>query len=179
MTTPSPEPPANPERTGGPMHLSDRLVEPVLGVVAAVILFALMLLTCVDVVGRYFLSMPIYGGFELTETMLACLIFAGLPLVTLRQEHVTVDVLDALTPGWLVRVQHVVASLIGAVACGYLGWRLWIRGGNMLAAGETTAQLKIKLGYLALAMGVLMVLTAIILLVVAFRRPRLQATGEV
>ena len=50
-----------------PLDWFDRLITPVLGGIAAVILFALMLLTCVDVVGRYFLNMPIYGGFELTE----------------------------------------------------------------------------------------------------------------
>lgn len=173
MTSPSPAPDV------GRAPLLDRIVEPVLGTFAAIILFAMMLLTCADVFGRYFLSMPIYGGFELTETMLACLIFAGLPLVTLRQEHVTVDVLDGVTPSWLLRLQHVLASLLGAAATGYLAWRLWIRAGNMLAAGETTAQLKIKLGYLAMAMSVLMALTALLLLAVAFSRPRRQATGEV
>ncbi len=173
MTSPS----TGPDDRG--WSLFDRIVEPVLGTFAAIILFSMMLLTCADVIGRYFLSMPIYGGFELTETMLACLIFAGLPLVTLQQEHVTVDVLDAVTPDWLLRVQHVLASLLGAAATGYLAWRLWIRAGNMLAAGETTAQLKLKLGYLAMTMSVLMGLTALILLAVACRRPRRQSTGEV
>ena len=46
------------------------------------LLFCLMTLTCVDVIGRYFFSMPVTGGFELTEMMLAALIFVGLPLVT-------------------------------------------------------------------------------------------------
>ena len=45
--------------------------------------------------------------------MLAALIFAGLPLVTLRNEHVTVDLLDPVVPDWLLRIQHVVACLIG------------------------------------------------------------------
>ena len=179
MTSPSLEPQPTPQSGAGRLMLFDRIVEPVLGTFAAIILFVMMLLTCADVVGRYFLSMPIYGGFELTETMLACLIFAGLPLVTLQQEHVTVDVLDPVTPDWLLHIQHIVASLIGVAATGYLAWRLWVRGSNMLAAGETTAQLKIKLGYLAMAMSVLMALTALILVVVACRPPRRQATGEV
>ncbi len=77
------------------------------------VLFAMMVLTCVDVVGRYFLSRPIFGAFEITEMLLAALIFAGLPLVTLRNEHVTVDVLDPITPDWLFRIQHVVACALG------------------------------------------------------------------
>ena len=69
-----------------------------------------------------------------------------MPLVTLRQDHVTVDVLDGVTPDWLLRVQHVIAMVIACVATAYLAWRLWLKGGSMLASGETTAQLKLVLG---------------------------------
>jgi TRAP-type C4-dicarboxylate transport system permease small subunit len=162
----------------GLLQLFDRAVAPALGVFAALVLFAMMLLTCADVVGRYFLSRPIFGAFELTEMLLAALIFAGLPLVTLRNEHVTVDVLDPITPDWLFRIQHVVACALGLLSTGYLAWRLWIRALSMDSAGETTAQLKFKLAYLTYAMSILMALTAVALLVLAFRRPRRSIPGE-
>jgi hypothetical protein len=44
-------------------------------------------------------------------------------------------------------------------------------------AGETTAQLKLKLAYLTYAMAILMALTALALLVLACRRPGRQQTG--
>jgi TRAP-type C4-dicarboxylate transport system permease small subunit len=156
----------------------DRAVAPILGVVAAVVLFALMVLTCTDVIGRYFLSQPVYGAFEITEMLLAALIFAGLPLVTLRHEHVTVDVLDPVTPDWLYRIQHVVACLLGALSTGYLAWRLWLRAMSLDAAGETTAQLKFKLAYLTYAMSILMALTAVALLLLVWRRPPRTVPGE-
>jgi len=162
----------------GLLQWFDRAVAPALGVFAALVLFAMMLLTCCDVVGRYFLSRPIFGAFELTEMLLAALIFAGLPLVTLRNEHVTVDLLDPITPDWLFRIQHVIASALGMLATGYLAWRLWLRALNMDSAGETTAQLKFKLAYLTYAMSILMALTAVALLVLAFRRPRRSIPGE-
>lgn len=162
-----------------PLWWFDRFIEPFLGTIAAGILFCMMCLTCADVIGRYFLARPVTGAFELTEVMLAALIFTGLPLVTLRQEHVTVDVLDAVSPDWLLRVQHVVAMLIASAATGYLAWRLWLRAGNMLASGETTAQLKLTLGYLTVGMSVLMGLTALAFAVLIFRRPSRLATGEV
>ena len=114
------------------------MVGPLLGYVAGILLFCLMTLTCVDVIGRYFFNMPVTGGFELTEMMLAALIFFGLPLVTIRNEHVMVDLLDPVTPDWLLRIQHIVSCLVCAVASGYLAWRLWLRASNMAAAGETT-----------------------------------------
>ncbi len=162
-----------------PLAAFDRLIVPVLGIVAAVVLFGLMALTCVDVVGRYFFNRPVQGGFEITEIMLAVLIFSGLPLVTLRNEHVTVDVFDQITPPWLFRIQHVVACLVGFVATAYLSWRLWLRASTLYSAGETTAQLKLKLGYLAYSMSVLMAFTAIALLVLATRKTQRHHTGEV
>lgn len=157
----------------------DKMIVPLLGSIAAIILFAMMVLTCSDVIGRYFLNAPVFGAFELTELLLACLIFTGLPLVTLRQEHICVDVLDGVTPDWLLRIQHIIASIVASVATGYLAWRLSVRGANMLAAGETTAQLKLPLGYLAHGMSILMALTALSFFILTFRRPSRQSTGEV
>ena len=157
----------------------DKIIVPLLGGIAAIILFVMMTLTCADVIGRYFLNSPVAGAFEVTEMLLACLIFTGLPLVTLRQEHITVDVLDGVTPDAVLRIQHVIASLIASVATGYLSWRLSLRAANMLASGETTAQLKLPLGYLTWGMSILMALTAVAFLILMFRRPSRQATGEV
>src|SRR5258707_10984481 len=84
-----------------PLDWFDRALVPLLGYAAAAVMLFLMLLTCVDVVGRYFLNKPLTGGFELTEVLLASLIFAGLPLVTLRGDHITVDLFDPVTPDWL------------------------------------------------------------------------------
>ena len=123
-----------------PLDLFDRAVVPVLSTFAAVVLFAMMALTCADVVARYFFNLPIFGAFEITEMLLAALIFGGLPLVTLRNEHVTVDLLDPITPDWAFRLQHVVACAIGFMSTGYLAWRLWVRAMNLHSAGETTAQ---------------------------------------
>jgi TRAP-type C4-dicarboxylate transport system permease small subunit len=156
----------------------EQFISPALGALAATVLFAMMVLTCTDVIGRYFLSQPVYGAFEITEMLLAALIFAGLPLVTLRNEHITVDVLDPITPDWLYRVQHVIACVLGALSTGYLGWRLWIRAISLNAAGETTAQLKFKLAYLTYAMSILMALTAVALLLLVFRRPPRTIPGE-
>jgi TRAP-type C4-dicarboxylate transport system permease small subunit len=160
------------------LELFDRLIAPVLGLLAALVLFALMTLTCADVIGRYFFGMPVYGAFEMTEMLLACLIFAGLPLVTLRNDHVTVDLLDPVVPDWLFHAQHVVACLIGFVATAYLAWRLWIRAVSLDAAGETTAQLKFKLAYLTYAMSLLMALTAVALLILVVRRPQRHLPGQ-
>ena len=54
--------------------------------------------TFFDVVGRYLLNKPIRGAFEITELGLLVLIFAGLPLVSHADEHVTMDFIDRILP---------------------------------------------------------------------------------
>ena len=162
-----------------PLGFFDSAVVPALGYFAALVLFCLMMLTCVDVIGRYFFGMPVRGGFEMTEMLLAAVIFAGLPLVTLRDDHITVDLLDPVVPDWLFRIQHIVACLIGFVATAYLGYRLWLRAVGMDSAGETTAQLKFKLAYLTYGMSILMLLTALAMLVLMFRRPKRHIIAQV
>ena len=65
-----------------------------LGFSAATLLFCLMMLTTADVIGRYIFNWPLRGAFEITELLLLTLIFAGLPLASRADEHVTLDFID-------------------------------------------------------------------------------------
>ena len=71
-----------------------KLLESLCSLLAAVALFAIMWLTLVDVTGRKLLSASLPGSLELTELLMVVVIFAGLPLVSLRGEHVVFDSLD-------------------------------------------------------------------------------------
>ena len=99
-----------------------RHAEAVLGVAASAILFAMMLLTFVDVVARYVFSRPVRGAFEVTELMLVVLIFAGLPLVSYADEHVTMDFIDRLLgPAGRARLQRAVHVACAAIMA-LLAW---------------------------------------------------------
>ena len=92
----------------------EQRADAVLGIAASLILFLMMLLTFVDVVARYLFNFPLRGGFEVTELMLLVLIFAGLPLVSHADEHVTMDFIDRVLPEGarqlLVRVVHAICG---------------------------------------------------------------------
>lgn len=132
---------------------------------AAIILMALMIMTCADVIARYFFNRPITGGFELTEAMLACLIFIGLPLVTLRRGHIEIDMMPI--PSWMANWHHRVVNVMGAAATGFLAYRLWLRGLQLQAAGETTLQLRFSVSYLAYTMSIFTALTAVAFIILA------------
>jgi TRAP-type C4-dicarboxylate transport system permease small subunit len=156
----------------------DRAVRSALGALTAVALFVMMTLTCVDVVGRYLFNRPVPGGLEIIEILVAATVFGALPLVTLREEHVTVDLLDAVVPDWLLRVQHVAACALSAAVCGVAAWQLLLRANRMLGYGDTTAVLKIALYPLTYLMSAAMALVAVILLVLAFRPPARKLVKE-
>ena len=102
-----------------------------------------MLLTFLDVGGRKLLDTSIPGSLELTEMLMVLVIFAGLPLVSLRGEHVVFDSLDAYLPQWLKNAQRVAIHGLCAVALLGLAWLMWQAGAQSAIDGETSAQLKI------------------------------------
>ncbi len=70
------------------------------GYVAAVILVFMMLFTTVAVVMRQIFDIPILGVVDIMELSLVALIFIAMPGIFLRDENVTVDVIDQLVvPG--------------------------------------------------------------------------------
>jgi TRAP-type C4-dicarboxylate transport system permease small subunit len=129
---------------------------------AAAALFAIMWLTLIDVFGRKALSSSVPGSLELTEMLMVLVIFAGLPLVSMRREHVLFDSLDPLLPPWLRRVQSVAVDALCAAALAGVAWLMWVKAGNMVDYGDTTAQLKIPQGPFVYLMSGLCGLTALV-----------------
>jgi TRAP-type C4-dicarboxylate transport system permease small subunit len=133
-----------------------------LGVAASAILFALMLITFADVVSRYLLNWPLRGAFEATELMLLVLIFAGLPLVSHADEHVTMDFIDRmLSPRATVALVRVVNGLCAAVMF-FLAWQVWIKAGRIAGYGDTTDVLRVPVGPFVYFMALMIGLTGLV-----------------
>ena len=140
----------------------------VLGAAAAILLFCLMAVTTVDVIGRYLFNIPLRGGFEMTELLLLTLIFAGLPLVSRADEHVTMDFIDGML-GERGRqfIRRFVDLLCGAILVG-LAWRVYIKAGKIAGYGDTTDILRIPVGPFVYLMALMVLVTAIVHIVKAF-----------
>jgi len=143
-----------------------------LGGLAATLLFFMMMLTFVDVIGRYLFNTPVYGGFEMTEVALATMIFAGLPLVTARDEHVTVDLFDRLIP---VSIRHLRDAAIAVLCAGLLfvlSYHVWQKAGASVRYGDITAILEIPLGPMVYFMSVMIAVTGVVYLWLAREKLR-------
>jgi TRAP-type C4-dicarboxylate transport system permease small subunit len=136
-----------------------------LGAAAALLLFGLMLLTTADVIGRYVFNWPLRGAFEITELSLLALIFAGLPLASRTDEHVTLDFIDLLlgTSGRQL-LRRLIDLVCGIIILG-LAWRVWIKAGKIAAYGDTTEVLRLPVGPFVYFMAAMVAITGIVHLV--------------
>jgi TRAP-type C4-dicarboxylate transport system permease small subunit len=89
------------------------------GLVAALILVFMMLLTVVAVLSRQLFDVPVLGLVELSELALVACIFGAMPGVFLRDENIVVDVVDHLVPR---RVIHILRMLGLVLALAFLGF---------------------------------------------------------
>ena len=156
----------------------NNLIEKVCGLLAAAALFAIMALTFFDVGGRKLFSNSITGSLELTELLMVVVIFAALPLVSLRGEHIVFDSLDHYLHDSLRKVQRAIMHGICAAALLALGCLMWQTGDQFLETGETTAQLKILKAPFMYGMAVLCALAGLIHLRFALRPSETADTGE-
>lgn len=101
-------------------HIVLRRIIGLLEGLASIVLAAMMLLTFIDVVGRYAVGAPVFGATEMISTMLALVIFLGLGIANARDKHIVVELVDyrfrSLNPkvyDWLIQGFSILAmSLI-------------------------------------------------------------------
>ena len=118
--------------------------------------------------GRYIFSAPVPGGFELTELMMATLIFAGLPLVTLEGEHITVDLADFSMSRTLQGFRDALISLVCAGMTAVLSYRMWVKALEQVDYGDQTAVLTIPVAPVTFFMCGTTAFTCLVLLVLAW-----------
>jgi TRAP-type transport system small permease protein len=123
---------------------------------------AMMCLTFVDVVARYVFNRPLRGAFEITELLLLVLIFAGLPLVSHADEHVTMDFIDRLLSPRGQLVLRRGTQVISAVLMLLLAWLVWFKADRIWAYRDTTDVLRIVYGPFVYFMAVMIGLAGLI-----------------
>jgi TRAP-type C4-dicarboxylate transport system permease small subunit len=139
-----------------------RRAEAVLGVAASAILLGMMMLTVVDVIARYAFNRPLRGAFEVTELLLLVLIFAGLPLVSLAEEHAVMDFVDrVLGPRARRMLVRAVEGVSAAFMC-LLAWLTWLKADRIWAYRDATDVLRIVYGPFVYFMALTLALAAVI-----------------
>jgi TRAP-type C4-dicarboxylate transport system permease small subunit len=120
-----------------------RLLHQWFGLACAAVLAVLALLTFADVGGRYLFNRPVYGAYELIEILMGALIFTALPVVTYADRHITIDLLDSVTPRWAVRPRDFLVNSLSAAGLGVIAWQLFVLGNDKATYNDMTSFLRI------------------------------------
>ena len=148
-----------------------RRIDLVLGIVASLILAAIALLTCTDVVFRN-AGTVIRGTVELTELMMGALIFTALPLVGFRDGHVTVELTQGVLTGMRGRIARQLTRLLSAAVLLVIGWQLAVKADRLASAHDLTATLGLEKAPVAWFMAALCLTAGVLMLAeLVFGRP--------
>lgn len=129
--------------------------------VAAVCLFAMMALTFIEVVWRYFLNTPVTGGEEIQSFLLGFTVFAALPLVTGRERHIAVRALASLLKGRAALVQRALVHAGTALGLAFLGFLLFDQAQSLREGGTLTNFLDLPVAPAAYVFAVLAGIAAV------------------
>ncbi|MGD9942146.1 MAG: TRAP transporter small permease [Burkholderiaceae bacterium] len=135
------------------MHPLFRFTQYALSGVVAVITFAMMLITFVDVFARYLFNAPLRGAYEVIGFMLAIVVFSALPLVTWSREHITVEIFEQLGSAAMRRIQGRVVSACCGLLLAVMAWRLWVHAGLLEQGPQVTGFLELPYAPIAYFMG--------------------------
>ena len=141
-----------------------------LNMVAAITLFSLMIVTCLDVFGRYIFNRPLTGSTELIEMSLGLLVFSVFPVISWRNEHIVVDLLDRFTPPSVHMVRNILLNIVAAAALVFLGNRIIKLGNRSLNYGEVSEYLGIPLGWTINFIGAMCWVTSVTLVTLGIHR---------
>ncbi|MGA7986531.1 MAG: TRAP transporter small permease [Burkholderiales bacterium] len=148
-----------------------------LGVIAAAALFAMMLLTFVDVIGRYGFHHSIFGVAEIVENLMIVAVFAGLAFITARNEHITVSLMEPLIERTVATPRRW-ASIAMSVGCTLLiCWQMFARALDLLRSAAHSAVLDLPKWIEPMSAAVLS-LTGFVLLLIALARTRGRLDGS-
>jgi TRAP-type C4-dicarboxylate transport system permease small subunit len=146
-----------------------RLASRICGLLAAVFLAAMMLLTVADVALRAIVNTPIRGVYELVELLLAASFFVALPAVFLRDDHIVVNLFDDALPR-LVPVLKRVTAALAAVILAVVAWQGFLAAADSFAFNDVTADLGLPRYWHWSALLVGIVASAIAALAMAWSR---------
>jgi len=114
-----------------------------LDMIAAIAVFAMMSLTCVDVFLRYFFRMPIPGTYEIVALLGAVAVSFAMAHTLAEKGHVAVSLIVQLFPKRLQGIIECMISIFGIILFGLVAWQSVLYGMDCQRAGEVSLTLEL------------------------------------
>lgn len=91
-------------------------------IAAGVSLASMMFLTAADVTLRYVFNRPIFGAYDITQSLMVVFVSGGLAYCAIKKGHVAVDLVVSRLPQ---RAQVIIDSITGLLSIGIFSLIAW------------------------------------------------------
>lgn len=139
-------------------------------------LVGMMLVTCVDVVFRFF-GHPIFGAVEIVSFMATMVLACAMPLTEREKGHVGVDLFIRRASARTQAVFGAVTNLASTILFGLVAWQMFLYAITMEKSGEVSMSLEFPTYYLVYLVAVAFSVLSLVILVEFFNSLR-QLGGE-
>jgi len=140
-----------------------RILEWIMGVA----IFAMMMLTFVDVIGRYLLNKPVPGAAEFISFLLAVSLFSGLAIVSGENRHISVTLFQSALDRRIKRLRTIVVRGFSVLTMTLIAAELFRHASRMIEFSRSTIVLDWPLWPMVLLMATA---SAIAVLLMILRR---------
>src|SRR5699024_9536265 len=113
--------------------------------ISSVLLVLMMLLITADVVTRYFFNSAITGAYELTELILALIVFYSLGTTQLKGNNIEIDFFTRKMPQKFQHGLRSITSFVLFLLISLTTWQLFVYTKRVWLFGETKGDLELPL----------------------------------
>ena len=131
---------------------------------ANILLCVMVVVTCIDVIGRYFFSAPLLGAHEIITLAMGIMIYLGMPLVTASREHLIVDLAGSLLSPKGKRIQQIIVNTIAALTFILFSYLLLFHGFGLAEDLIASEDLEVEQAPISYIMAVMCFLTIFVFL---------------
>ncbi len=150
-----------PERQGAVRTILKKTLT-TLETISCVVIFIMMVLTFVDVIGRYVFHKPVFGGTEIIGALLALTIFSGLGVINARDDHITVELFEGSFQRLLSPVVYeIVVQVFSVAAMALLAAVLFEHAWEARHIGKLTTVLEMPVYYVTGTVAVFAVISVV------------------
>ncbi|MEC7761555.1 MAG: TRAP transporter small permease [Pseudomonadota bacterium] len=131
--------------------------------IAAVLLFAMMALTFLDVIGRYILQAPVFGAAEMIQFLLMGCVFSALGIASTTNAHIAVELISPALEAKYPRSFRFLVGLLSAGGLVLISKQLFSLAVEAVQHGRVSVVLEWPLAAVAFPSAVLCLVAALLL----------------
>jgi len=132
--------------------------------IGGITLFILVIMTAIDVGGRYLFSKPLPATYELTQLMFCLVIFSGMSWLAIQKGHIKINLFLKKLPLNIREILDFITGLLSLIICIIISWQAVEQAITILHDNAKTFIWRIPLFPFEFLIALTMALFAIILL---------------